>query len=90
MQMSKEELIGLLQTEDSADAGIALSFVEDVDPGDTRFLQRFGGVKAALAYWLEQKKKSAAAGERAWAHAQQVRRQGACAAGKGAGRRRSR
>ena len=58
MQMGKEELIGLLQTEDSADAGIALSFVEDVPTGDIRFQRQFAGVKAAVAYWVEQKKKA--------------------------------
>lgn len=56
--MGKEEVLKLLGTEDSMEAGSAISFVLNVPDDDARFQQRFPGHKAALGFWLREKEVS--------------------------------
>lgn len=50
IQTGKEEVLKLLEMEDSMEAGSALSFVWNVSPDEPRFQQHFAGCKAALGF----------------------------------------
>ena len=55
--MTKDELLVLLGSLDSIEAGAAASYVESLDSGDPRFQGSFlGKPLSTLGYWLEQKK----------------------------------
>lgn len=58
IQMGKEEVLKLLVTEDSMEAGFAISFVKKVSSADAGFQQRFPGHKAALGFRLREEKVS--------------------------------
>ena len=61
--MTKEELLVLLGSLDSIEAGIAASYVESLDKGDPRFQVSFlGKPLSTLGYWLEQKKIASGGG----------------------------
>ena len=62
--MTKDELLVLLGSLDSIEAGAAASFVESLDSKDPRFQRPFLGSKplSTLGYWLEQKKLASGSG----------------------------
>ena len=56
--MDKAQTVQLLRSGTSADAGIALSYARAQDDSDLRFQDTPGSVDAAVAFWLEEKKRS--------------------------------
>ena len=61
--MTKDELLVLLGSLDSIEAGVAASYVESLDKGDPRFQGSFlGKPLSTLGYWLEQKKIASGGG----------------------------
>ncbi len=56
--MDKERTVQLLRSGTSAPAGIALSYARAQDDGDLRFQDTPGSVDAAIAFWMEEKKRS--------------------------------
>ena len=64
LDMSKDELLALLGSVDSIEAGAAVSFVESLDSEDPRFLRPcLGKPLNTLGYWLDQQRKAAPGGE---------------------------
>ena len=63
--MTKDELLVLLGSLDSIEAGAAASYVESLEKGDPRFQGSFlGKPLSTLGYWLEQKKIASGGGFR--------------------------
>ena len=56
--MTRDELLALLGSVDSQDAGAATSFVERLVDGDPRLGRSFPGALAAIGYWLAQRDAS--------------------------------
>ena len=57
--MTKDELLLLLGSVDSENAGIATAFVEGLEDNDVRFQRPFPGAQAAIGYWIRQERTSA-------------------------------
>ena len=58
--MTKEDLLNLLESINSENAGKAIAFVEGLSDNDVRFARSFPGDKAeaAIGYWLWQEERS--------------------------------
>ena len=54
--MTKEELLILLGSVDTENAGAATAFVEGLADNDARFAKSFPGAQAAVGYWLAQER----------------------------------
>ena len=57
--MTKEELLNLLGSVDSENAGIAIAFVEGLADRDGRFAKSFSGPSTTVGYWAQQARASA-------------------------------
>ena len=56
--MTKDELLALLSSVNSMDAGTAMSFVMSLSINDPRFVMAFeGSAIAAVGFWLAEKAK---------------------------------
>ena len=56
--MTREELLDLLGTVDSIEAGAVMSFVMSLPITDPRFETPFEGAKAAIGFWLKEEEKA--------------------------------
>ena len=63
LQMDKQEVLNLLATAGSPEAGAVISFVEEVPPEDAGFQWPWGSADAALVYWLAKMNKCSTQGK---------------------------